>query len=410
MPNLRGKIWTTTTPAQVDDANWWEDHLISDEDAEYIASLREQGDTLGHTIVNPSGSDMPDEKKLKFLNAEVTDDPTNETTIVDCQGEKGDAATIQIGTVETVPYAEGASVVNSGTESAAIFDFQIPRGASGGAWGGITGTLSDQTDLNNVLTGIDTDITGLETEVTSINTDISNLNTAVNNRVLKAGDTMTGDLEMTGANIKINTSNKGVMAIDSTGFEYPLIKDNGTNMWIGAQKTSGQHHAGTTIISAGYDTANSKPFDSIQVSVPNATNTGATNSLVFHERFYKLAYNSKNNYDAVSVPSGTSALTQVASFTLTKGTWLVGFGLQFAKNATGFRIMKQSTNASETSVGGRTDFMIMPSSGGNYSDELQLVKLVSVSADSQTMYIHGMQNSGSALNAYAWHWALKVSA
>lgn len=31
MPNLRGKQWTPTTPANVEDAQFWEDHLISDE-------------------------------------------------------------------------------------------------------------------------------------------------------------------------------------------------------------------------------------------------------------------------------------------------------------------------------------------------------------------------------------------
>ena len=33
MPNLRSKTWTTTTPANVEDAQYWEDHLISDEAA-----------------------------------------------------------------------------------------------------------------------------------------------------------------------------------------------------------------------------------------------------------------------------------------------------------------------------------------------------------------------------------------
>ena len=28
MPNLRGKTWDTTTPANVNDAQHWEDHLI----------------------------------------------------------------------------------------------------------------------------------------------------------------------------------------------------------------------------------------------------------------------------------------------------------------------------------------------------------------------------------------------
>lgn len=76
-------------------------------------------------------------------------------TKVGCKGEPGDAATITIGTVSTVSATTPASVVNVGTPTNAIFNFEIPKGADGGGgggtWGGITGTLSDQTDLKNAL-------------------------------------------------------------------------------------------------------------------------------------------------------------------------------------------------------------------------------------------------------------------
>ena len=42
-------------------------------------------------------------------------------------GEKGDAATVDAGTTTTGAAGTDASVVNSGTTSAAIFDFTIPR-------------------------------------------------------------------------------------------------------------------------------------------------------------------------------------------------------------------------------------------------------------------------------------------
>ena len=53
--------------------------------------------------------------------------------IDDSLGEvvKGEAATVAVGKVETVPYETGASVVNSGTENDAVFDFQIPAGQKG---------------------------------------------------------------------------------------------------------------------------------------------------------------------------------------------------------------------------------------------------------------------------------------
>lgn len=71
------------------------------------------------------------------------------------KGDKGDAATIQIGTVTTLPARSQATVQNVGTEEDAVFNFGIPQGEKGdigeAAWGDITGTLSNQTDLQNAL-------------------------------------------------------------------------------------------------------------------------------------------------------------------------------------------------------------------------------------------------------------------
>lgn len=47
------------------------------------------------------------------------------------KGDTGDAATIEVGSVTTVPYGQTANVVNSGTEQAAVFDFTIPQGRPG---------------------------------------------------------------------------------------------------------------------------------------------------------------------------------------------------------------------------------------------------------------------------------------
>ena len=172
MPNLRTKTWTTTTPANVEDAQYWEDHLISDADAAKILTavqtvnntapdasgnvnivalpaggtagqvLTKQSSTAGdaawadpassgHTIQNDTGTAMTQQPTMQFLNADVTNDSVNSKTIVDCKGSKGDAATIQVGTVSTLTSGSPATVVNSGSTSAAIFDFGIPQGADG---------------------------------------------------------------------------------------------------------------------------------------------------------------------------------------------------------------------------------------------------------------------------------------
>ena len=74
-------------------------------------------------------------------------------------GPQGPAATIAVGTTTTLPAGSNATVENVGTSTAAVFNFGIPRGSSGGGgggdamWGEISGTLSDQTDLQNALDG-----------------------------------------------------------------------------------------------------------------------------------------------------------------------------------------------------------------------------------------------------------------
>lgn len=69
-------------------------------------------------------------------------DGTNGTNGVDgTDGADGLAATIEVGTVTTLSPGSPATVVNVGTESEAVFNFGIPRGATGSSGGGSGGTL-----------------------------------------------------------------------------------------------------------------------------------------------------------------------------------------------------------------------------------------------------------------------------
>lgn len=131
MPNLRSKTWTTTTPANVADAQFWEDHLISNEDHNKILTSVQavnnttpdangnvnvstlpiggttgqiltklsntSGDAgwedppnLAHIIQDPDGTSLSYKPKLQFLGADVSNDNVNNRTVVDCHGEKGD--------------------------------------------------------------------------------------------------------------------------------------------------------------------------------------------------------------------------------------------------------------------------------------------------------------------------------
>lgn len=64
--------------------------------------------------------------------ATITGDAPNQTlNLVLPQGSDGDAATITVGSTTTLPSGNNASVVNSGTSSAAVLNFSIPRGDTG---------------------------------------------------------------------------------------------------------------------------------------------------------------------------------------------------------------------------------------------------------------------------------------
>src|SRR5699024_2471711 len=47
------------------------------------------------------------------------------------EGPAGDAASVSVGTTSTLDAGVDATVVNSGTDSAAVLDFGIPKGAEG---------------------------------------------------------------------------------------------------------------------------------------------------------------------------------------------------------------------------------------------------------------------------------------
>jgi hypothetical protein len=67
-------------------------------------------------------------------SATVTNSGTTSAAVFDFSipvGDTGTAATIAVGTVTTGAEGSSATVTNSGTSSAAVFDFSIPVGASG---------------------------------------------------------------------------------------------------------------------------------------------------------------------------------------------------------------------------------------------------------------------------------------
>lgn len=87
----------------------------------------------GHRIMDGSGTVYTQRSRLQFSNnCTISDDDVNEATVVLVQpgdkGDKGDAATITIGDVES---GDSAEVENVGSATDAIFNFTLPKGDDG---------------------------------------------------------------------------------------------------------------------------------------------------------------------------------------------------------------------------------------------------------------------------------------
>ena len=68
--------------------------------------------------------------------------PAGATGSTGATGAAGAAATIAVGTVSTIAYGSTATITNSGTSAAAVFDFGIPEGAPGSGGGASVGSAT----------------------------------------------------------------------------------------------------------------------------------------------------------------------------------------------------------------------------------------------------------------------------
>jgi len=120
----------------------------------------------------------------------------------------------------------------------------------------------------------------------------------------------TGDLYTDGS-IIVTTTASGLKLTDTDGNSYAAIWDNSHNLWIGSSQAATAHHVGQTFISSGYDSANSIGYDTIRVSVPNATNDSATNYYALHDG---------NTSASASIASTATGAYQIGTVTIRNTT------------------------------------------------------------------------------------------
>ena len=180
LPHYTKTDWLNDQSPDIDQDNL--NHIETGiyDNREAIINLQNEG--AGHTILDSSGTEMPRESKIQFSGATVTDDATNGKTVVTIPpGQPGAAATVTVGTTTTGEAGTNASVINSGTSSAAVLNFTIPRGAKGdtGAQGergetGATGTPGADGITYTPVQGSTTTLTPSENAQVTLTVDDTN--------------------------------------------------------------------------------------------------------------------------------------------------------------------------------------------------------------------------------------------
>lgn len=94
----------------------------------------------------------------------------------------------------------------------------------------------------------------------------------------KTGGTVTN-------HIKMDAVEKGYYLKDSTGFDFPAIYNNASNLWVGSIGSDVKGYTGRTIISTGYDATSQTGNKSINIAVPKVDNNGSTLYAAWHDGY-----------------------------------------------------------------------------------------------------------------------------
>ena len=198
--------------------------------------------------VNNSGT-----SSAAVFNFTIPKGDTGATGPTGATGSPGTAATIAAGTTTTGAAGTSASVTNSGTSSAAVFNFTIPRGDTGAT--GATGTAATIA-VGTTTTGA----AGTSASVTNSGTSSA----AVFNFTIPRGDT--GATGATGAGVPVGgTTGQVLSKVNSTDYNTQwtslgtMASQNANAVAITGGTESGVTHSGDTIGTYLDHTATSAP-------------------------------------------------------------------------------------------------------------------------------------------------------
>jgi hypothetical protein len=195
--------------------------------------------------------------------------------------------------------------------TADAFEFAAASGGGGGVWGSITGTLSDQTDLQNAL-DLKAALAGAAfTGAVSVAT---------------SGSGATLDLTNSGSGTTLNIANSGsgsLLVVDST----KLVVTNAGNIGIGTASPSARQH----IVTGGVSTIG-------QIIQAAAGQTAATMQILDSAGNMELQHQISNGLTIQNYSNGSTVFVGHA-----RGSGTVAFELQSLSNRR-FRILATSVS------------------------------------------------------------------
>ena len=237
-PGADGKDGVTFTPSVDTNGNlsWSNDGNLPNPETVNLRGAQGEAATVqvGQVTTLPSGS-----------QATVTNSGTNQAAVLNfgiptgatgADGTDGAAATIEVGEVTTGAAGTQASVTNSGTTSAAVLDFTIPQGADGAS--GVT----------DVTAGTPTEQNGYTVTPVTFNFEQGNSKTV--NIQAKNG-------EGAGAGVQQNAIINRTASVTTADENSPDFVENGGDLWV--KKITGYAMEVDTLLatlpSARYDTS-----------------------------------------------------------------------------------------------------------------------------------------------------------
>ena len=145
------------------------------------------------------------------------------------------------------------------------------------------------------------------------------------------------------------------------------------------------------------------PTAPTQAAGNNSTRLATT---AFVQSAKNTGFSNPAQFSAVNVTSRTSPFTDLGSFTLSKGTWLIIATINFASNSSGYRAGIISSTSGASSANYTSTVMC----GAAPSDvtRMQIVSILQPSSDT-TYYVEAKQNSGSTLSCAARVMYIKLS-